>query len=416
MIKLIQALISFRELRRKVLMTLFFLVIYRMGSHIPISGIDLTALQAVFSKGGILGFFNLFSGGSLSKFSIFGLGILPYINASIIMQLGTIIWPKLKEIAEEGESGRKQLSQYTRYLALGIAVIQATVMSVGFKSYLLPDVSTGFFIFYAITSLVAGSALVMWLGELITEFGIGNGASLIIFLGIVAQMPFYISNTYVLVAGGASLIAVGLLVAVFLLTIVAIIYVQEGQRKIPVQYAKRLVGRKTQGANTTYIPLRLIQGGVMPIIFASVILHFPMIIIQYLHLDFLKSYFLYDSITYNAFFCIMIFFFTYFYTAVTFNPEELSDAIKKHGGFITGIRPGRSTVTYLDGIVSKLTLVGASFLSFLALLPILAANLTHVTSFMGLGGTALLIIVGVALDLLKQVEAFVVSQKYEGFI
>ncbi len=416
MLKLFSALFTFPDLRKRLFFTLFVLLVYRIGSHIPISGIDLHALEAVFARGGILGFFNLFSGGSLSKFSIFGLGILPYINASIIIQLSTIIWPKLKEIAEEGESGRKVLAQYTRYLAIGIAIIQATVMSIGFREFLLPDVSFSFFLFYAVLSLVAGASLVMWLGEVITENGIGNGASLIIFIGIIAQMPHFLMNTYVLVAGGTSIIAVAILLAVFILTIVAIICVQEAQRRIPVQYAKRLVGRKMYGGNSTYIPLRLIQGGVMPIIFASVILHFPMMFASYFHVAFVKTLFAYDGFFYNFFFCLMIFFFTYFYTAVTFNPQELSDSIKKHGGFIMGVRPGVPTVQFLDNIVSKLTLFGAIFLACLALVPIVTANITKVTSFMGLGGTALLIIVGVALDLIRQIDGFVVTKRYEGLI
>jgi len=415
MFEKIKALFFYPDLRERFLYTCMILALYRLGNHIPISGVDLNAIQSLFS-GSILGFFNLFSGGSLSKFSIFGLGILPYINASIIMQLATIIWPKLKEMAQEGDSGRKQLSQYTRYLAIGVATIQALVMSIGFKSFLLPGTSLGFFVFYAVISLVAGSALIMWLGELITEHGIGNGASLLIFIGIIAQFPAYISETYVLITGGASIIAIGILVLVFLLTIGAIVTVQEAQRRIPVQYAKRIVGRKMYSGNTTYIPLRLIQGGVMPIIFASVIMHFPMMIIQYFHFDTLQRLLSYDGFLYNSLFCIMIFFFTYFYTAITFNPEELSDSIKKHGGFIMGVRPGKPTVQFLDNIVSKLTFVGASFLAVLALAPIVAANITNVTSFMGLGGTALLIIVGVALDIIKQIDTFLITKKYEGAV
>jgi preprotein translocase subunit SecY len=410
------ALISHKDLRQKIFFTLFLLLIYRLGSHIPISGIDVNSLQALFSKGGVLGFFNLFSGGNLSRFSLFGLGILPYINASIIMQLASIVWPKLKEIAEEGESGRKQLAQYTRFLAIGIALVQSVVMAVGFRAFLLPDVSFSFFLFYAAISLVAGSALVMWFGELVTEYGIGNGASILIFVGIVAQMPYYIHNTYVLVVGGASLFSVLFLLLVFMLMIVAIVYVQEAQRKIPVQYAKRVVGRKVFAGSNTFIPLKLIQGGVMPIIFASALLQFPLIFAQYFELQFIKDLFHYDGIAYNAFFCLMIFFFTYFYTAITFNPQELSDNIKKYGGFIMGVRPGKSTVDFLDGIVSKLTLVGATFLALLALLPVIFANITKVTSFMGLGGTALLIIVGVALDLIKQIDSFIITKKYEGYL
>ena len=336
------------------------------------------------------------------------------------MQLLTIGWPKLKELSEEGEQGRKQISQYTRYLAILVALIQAIVMSIGFRSFIAPDINFVFFLFYATVGLVAGAAFVMWIGELITEYGIGNGASLLIFTGIIAQMPFYIKNTYVLLSGGASPIGVIILILVLIVMVISIIYVQEAQRRVQVQYAKRIVGRKMIGAQNTYIPLRLIQGGVMPIIFASAVLQFPLMIFTYVPIDFIQhffsTYYKYDGVLYNSSFCILIFFFTYFYTAITFNPQELSDNIKKHGGFITGVRPGSSTVEYLDKIISKLTLLGAVFLAFIALAPIIGANLTHVTSFMGLGGTALLIIVGVSMDIVKQIETYLISHRYEGLI
>ncbi len=409
-----------QDLRKKVFFTLFIVFLYRLGTHIPISGIDLASLERLFSQGGVLGFFNLFSGGGLSRFSVFALGVLPYINASIIIQLLTIIWPQLKELSEEGEFGRKKISQYTRYLAITIAFVQATVMTIGFRDFLYPDTSFLFFLFYSVLGLVAGASLVMWFGELITEFGIGNGASVLIFVGIIAQMPNYIHNTYTLIQGGVSLLGVFVLVVVFLMIIVSIIVVQEAQRKISVQYAKRIVGRKLYTGKSTYIPLRLIQGGVMPIIFASAVLQFPLMISHYTQIEGVKNffsiYYRYDGFLYNFVFCLLIFFFTYFYTAITFNPQELSDNIKKYGGFIMGVRPGKSTVEYLEAIITRLTLVGAIFLSFLALVPIVTANLTKITSFMGLGGTALLIIVGVTLDLLRQIDSLLVSKKYEGFL
>ncbi|RAP33366.1 preprotein translocase subunit SecY [Candidatus Marinamargulisbacteria bacterium SCGC AAA071-K20] len=408
------------SLRSKIFYSIIVLVIYRLGSHIPISGVDLEALSSLFNQGGVLGFFNLFSGGGLSRFSIFALGILPFINASIIMQLMTIIWPKLKELAEEGDSGRKQLAQYTRYLSIILAFVQASVMTIGFKSFILPGTSFSFFFFYSVIGLVAGASLVMWLGELITENGLGNGASLLIFVGIIAQMPFYIKNTYVLVQGGTSIIGVIILAIVFLGIIVSIVFVQEAEKKIPVQYAKRVVGRKMYGGQNTYIPLRLIQGGVMPIIFASAVLQFPLMFGQYISIEpiqnFFNSYYTYDGLIYNLLFCLLIFFFTYFYTAITFNPQDLADNIKKQGGFIMGVRPGKPTVDFLEKIITKLTLVGAFFLSFVALVPVIAANVTNVTSFMGLGGTALLIIVGVAMDVVKQIEVFIISKKYEGLM
>lgn len=414
------AIFTIPSLRKKIFYSIVVLLVYRLGSHIPISGMDLDALSALFNQGGVLGFFNLFSGGGLSRFSVFALGILPFINASIIMQLMTIIWPKLKEIAEEGEHGRKQLAQYTRYLSIILAFIQASVMTIGFKSFVLNDSSFLIFFLYSVVSLVAGTALVMWLGELITEKGLGNGASLLIFVGIIAQMPTYIKNTYVLVKGGTSIIGVVILFLVFLGIIVSIVFVQEAEKKIPVQYAKRVVGRKLYGGQNTYIPLRLIQGGVMPIIFASAVLQFPLMFGQYISIEkiknFFNTYYLYDGILYNALFCFLIFFFTYFYTAITFNPQELADNIKKQGGFIMGVRPGKPTVDFLEKVITKLTLVGAFFLAFVALVPVITANLTNVTSFMGLGGTALLIIVGVAMDLVKQIEVFIISKKYEGLM
>ncbi|MBT5954942.1 preprotein translocase subunit SecY [bacterium] len=409
-----------KDLRTKILFSLFIVIVYRLGSHIPIPGVDLDAVKALFQQGGLLGFFNLFSGGGMSRFSVFSLGILPFINASIIMQLLTIMYPKLKEIAEEGDSGRKQLSQYTRYLAICLSFVQASVMSIGFKAFLVPDAHFGLFLFYSITALVAGAAIVMWLGEVLTEYGIGNGASILIFVGIIAQMPSYIRNTVVQVQGGTSIFGVILMISVFFGIIVSIVCVQEAQRRVLVQYAKRVVGRKMYGGQNTYIPLRLIQGGVMPIIFASAMLQFPLMFSQYVDIelvgDFFSKYYRYDGFLYNFSFCFLIFIFTYFYTAISFNPKELADSIKKYGGFILGVRPGRPTVEYLEKIVSKLTLVGACFLGFVALVPVVSANLTKVTSFMGLGGTALLIIVGVAMDLVKQIESYLVSKKYEGLL
>ncbi len=404
------------NLRKKIFFTLIIIAIYRVGTHIPISGIDINALKQLF-QGGVLGFINLFSGGGLSRFSIFALGILPYINASIIMQLLIVIYPKLKETMEEGESGRKQISQYTRYLAIFLAFVQAIMMSVSFRAFINPDVNFFLFLIYAVIGLVAGTCLIMWFGELITEFGIGNGASLIIFVGIVAQMPYYLNNTFILIKGGTSIFMVALLVLILICMVAAIVFIYEGQRKIEVQYAKRIVGRKMYGGQNTYIPLRLIQGGVLPIIFASAILQFPLMFSQYINIElvqrFFSTYYRYDGFLYNAFFCFLIFFFTYFYTAITFNPKELADNIKKYGGFIVGVRPGKSTADYLDKIISKLTLIGAFCLAAIALVPILAANFTRVNSFMGLGGTALLIIVGVAIDLVKQIDTYLITQKYD---
>ena len=408
------------DLRIKIGFTLLVLAVYRLGSHIPIAGIDTQQLSALFQGSGVLGFINLFSGGGLSRFSILALGILPYINASIIMQLLTFVSDQMKELAKEGESGRKQISQYTRYLTVILAAVQAVFMAFSFRGFLTPDTSVVFFMFVSIVGLTAGAVLTMWLGELITERGIGNGASLIIFVGIVAQMPFYIRQTYVLVQGGISVINVAILVMILVAMIFGIVVIQEAQRKIHVQYAKRVVGRRMMGGQSTFIPLKLVQGGVLPIIFASAILNFPAMFIPYIHngaiQSFYNHYFSYSGVMYNVLFCILIFFFTYFYTAITFNPTELADNLKKYGGFIVGVRPGQPTVDFLDSIISKLTLVGASVLALIAIVPVVATNLTRVSSFAGLGGTALLIMVGVALDLVKQVEAYLISKRYEGLL
>ena len=414
----LQVIFTLPDLRNKLLFVLFILFIYRLGGYLPIAGVDIDQVSRLFDQGGLLGFVNLFSGGGLSRFSIFALGIIPFINASIIMQLLSIASPSLKELAQEGEMGRKKLSQYTRYLAIVLAGVQAILLSITFRGYLLPDINALFFVVYATVSLVAGAALVMWFGELISEYGIGNGASLIIFIGIVAQMPVYIQNTILFISGGGSVIRLLLLVMLLVGVVASIVFIQEAQRNIPVQYAKRVVGRRMMGAQSTYIPLKLIQGGVLPIIFASAVLQFPIMIMGLIPGDAIEAvistWYRYDGLIYNSLFCILIFFFTYFYTAVTFNPEDLSDSLKKNGGFIIGVRPGKPTVQYLENIITRLTFFGAVFLSLIAILPVIGIQITRVTSFQGLGGTALLIIVGVALDLVKQIDAYLMNHQYKG--
>ena len=332
---------KYKDIQKKILYSLIMLFFYRLGSHIPISGIDLSDLNNLVSSNSLISFIDLFSGGSLSRFSVFALGILPYINASIIMQLMSFVIPELKSIMEEGESGRKRISQWTRYVTVILAIIQALVITVGFKSFILPNVLFGFFFVYSMVGLVAGACLVMYLGELMTENGIGNGASLLIFVGIISQMPFYIKNSYGLIQSGTSPASVFFMAAVLIFIIFAIVLIQEAQRKIGVQYAKRVVGRKMYGGQSTYIPLRLIQGGVLPIIFASALLQFPLVISSFVPVEMIKTffakYYAYDGVLYNALFCFLIFFFTYFYTAISFSPSELSQNIKKYGGFIMGV-------------------------------------------------------------------------------
>lgn len=420
MIERIRGLFVIPQLRDRFLFTLAMILVVRLGTHITLPGVDVRALTQSFSGEGVLGFVDLFSGGALSRFSIFALGILPYINASIIMQLMMVVWPELKEMAQEGEGGRRQIAQYTRYGALGIAVIQGVVMSLGFRTYVNPQISLFWFVLYATVILAAGSAFVLWLSEIMTDRGLGNGASVLIFVGIIARMPFYISSTYKQIYGGTPIVAVLFFVLVLLAMIVGIVIVQEAERKIPVQYAKRIVGRKMYGGQSTYIPLRLIQGGVLPIIFASAVLQFPVMLSGILNFPslstFMSRFYSYNGLVYNLSFCFLIFFFSYFYTAISFNPAELADNIKKYGGFVVGVRLGKPTVEYLERIIARLTLVGATTLALIALVPIITANLTKVTAFVGLGGTALLIMVGVAMDLIKNIDAQLVAKRYEGIL
>jgi len=355
----------------------------------------------------------------LMRFSIFAMGIIPFINASIIVQLLTVVIPHLEELHKEGEAGRKQIARYTRYLTVVLATFEGFGMSFWFRGVMFDGYNFLFFLVGTVISLTAGSTMVMWFSELITEHGIGNGASLLIFVGIVARIPSYIAQTVTLVRGGASILGVGFLIASFLAMIVGIVIIQEGQRRIQVQYAKRIVGRKMYGGQSTYIPLRVNQGGVIPIIFASSILLFPATIAQFIPNPTVQNIIGLISPSgnlYMVFFFILIFFFTYFYTAITFNPVELAENIKKYGGFITGIRPGRPTAEYLEYVITRLTLVGALFLACVAIVPSVVEKLTHITSFQGLGGTALLIMVGVAMDLVRQIETHLVTRQYEGLL
>jgi preprotein translocase subunit SecY len=413
---MIGGLLNIPDLRKRILFTIGMLVLFRFGAHVPVAGIDSTKLAALFGQGNLLGFLDLFTGGALMRFSVFAMGVVPYINASIIMQLLTVVIPQLEELSKEGDAGRKQISQYTRYLTVALAVFQAIGMSFWFRGILQPGYSFPLFLIGSVTSLTAGAVLVMWLGELITERGIGNGASLLIFVGIVSRLPSYIGSTFTLVKSGASLIGVTILLLSFLVMIVAIVIIQEGQRRIQVQYAKRIVGRKMYGGQSTYIPLRVNQGGVIPIIFASSVLLFPATIAQFVPLPWVQK--VATAISpgggfYIVLFFLLIFFFTYFYTAITFNPNEMAENIKKYGGFIMGIRPGKTTADSMEYIITRLTLVGAVFLAVVAIVPTIVESLTHINSFQGLGGTAFLIVVGVVLDLVRQIETHLVTRQYE---
>jgi len=415
----ISGIFNIKDLRNKFLFTLAMIVVFRLGVHIPIPGIDNVKLATMFGAGNLLNFLDLFTGGALIKFSIFAMGIVPYINASIIMQLLTAVIPQLEEMQKEGEAGRRQIAQYTRCLTIALAAFQASGMSFWLRGVLLPGYSFPFFLLSCIILLTAGTSLVMWFGELITERGIGNGASLIIFIGIVSRIPTYIGQTIILLRGGASLIGVLVLLAVFVLMIVSIVIISEAQRRIPVQYAKRIIGRRVYGGQSTYIPIRINQGGVIPIIFASSVLLFPATVAQFVPLPFMQwiaGMLSPSRLLYMVFYFLLIFFFTYFYTAITFNPKDLSENIKKYGGFIMGIRPGAPTAEYLESIVTRLTFVGALFLAVIAVIPTVVEGTTHITSFQGLGSTALLIVVGVALDLVRQIETHLVTRQYEGLL
>lgn len=419
MLNVLKSIFNIADLRKKFIFTGLMVLVFRFGAHIPVSGVDPVKLSHLFGQGNLLGFLDLFTGGALMRFSIFAMGIVPYINASIIMQLLTIVIPQLEELAKEGDAGRKQIASYTRYLTVVLASFQAFGMSFWLRGVLQDGVSFPLFLLSTVFSLTAGSVFIMWLGELITERGIGNGASIIIFIGIVSRIPSYIAQTATLVKGGASIVGVIIMIAAFILMIMAIVFIQEGQRKIPVQYAKKVVGRKMYGGGNTYIPMRINQGGVIPIIFASSVLLFPATMAQFIPLPFMQSVAKFlspEGWFYMVLYFGLIFFFTYFYTAITFNPKELAENIKKYGGFILGIRPGKPTADYLEHTISRLTLLGALFLGLVAIVPNLVENATRITSFQGLGSTALLIVVGVAMDLVRQIETHLLTRQYEGLI
>lgn len=408
------------DLRKKLLFTLFMLLVFRLGAHIAVPGINPGAMEKLLS-GQLFGFFDIISGGAFKRFSIFAMSITPYINATIIMQLLTVVVPRLEELQKEGEEGRKVIVQYTRYGTVVLGFIQAMGMSIALgRSGAL--VHTGFLSYLVIAiSLTAGTALLMWIGETITEKGIGNGISLIIFAGIVSRLPGQIAGVGQELAGGIiGYLNIILFIVLALAIIAAIIAVNEGQRRLPVQYAKRVVGRKVYGGQSTFLPLRVNAGGVIPIIFAMSLMMFPATIGSWMDPAsglnrFLQEYFSFSSVAYNVVYGALIIFFTYFYVAIIFNPIDVADNIKKYGGFIPGIRPGRPTAEYIDRVLSRLTLAGGVFLALIAIMPNFIIGLTGITS-LWFGGTALLIVVGVALDTMKQIESHLLLRSYEGFV
>ncbi len=414
------------ELRRRLGFTLMMLAVYRVGVAVPTPGIDGQALSEFFQAAAATVFtmVNLFSGGALERFSIFALGIMPYISASIILQLMTLVVPYLEQLRKEGQQGQRKITQYTRYGTVFLAALQGFFISLGLEQIQSPggglvvlDPGWNFRLLTMIT-LTSGTMFIMWLGEQISERGIGNGISLIIFAGIVASIPSAITSTLEFVRQGElGVLVLALLALIMAATIGAIIFVERGQRRIPVQYAKRVVGRRVMGGQATHLPLKINTAGVIPPIFASSLLIFPGTIAQFAPYpalqraaDMLQP----GSLVYNIVYVVAIIFFAYFYTAVTFNPDDVAENMQKHGGFVPGIRPGKRTAEYIDRILSRLTLSGAIYISIVCVLPTFLINQFNVPFFFG--GTALLIVVGVAIDTVAQMQAHLIQRSYEGFL
>ena len=454
MIEAVRNVFNIPDLRKRVLFTFFLLAVYRVGGHIPVPGVNFEALETLFRQqgGGLLGFLDLFSGGNLRRLTIFALGIMPYISASIILQLLTVIWPYLEKLSKEGEVGRKKIVQYTRYGTVLLSIIQGLGIAFWVESLnrsggapIVPQAGWGFRVLCILT-LTTGTAFIMWLGEQISERGIGNGISLIIYVGIVAGLPNATGTLWQdIVTGSLHPFAVILLLAGMCVVVGVIVWVERAQRKIPVQYARRVVGRRMYGGMQTHMPLRLNTGGVIPVIFASSLLAFPLTIMQWAGVQGRAGFFseLYRQLDYTAplhslLYLVGIVFFCYFYISIIFNPMDVADNMKKYGGFIPGIRPGRRTAEYLDTILTRLTFVGAIYLGLIALLPQLLISGMNVqvlpwvgtsldrllpgfiTQGLGLkfyfGGTSLLIVVGVAMDTIQQVESQLIMRHYDGFL
>lgn len=420
------------ELRKRIIISLLLLAVYRVGVHIPTPGIDGAALAGFFAraKGTLFGFMDMFSGGALENMSVFALGIMPYISSSIILQLLTMVIPSLEKLSKEGEAGRKKITQYTRYGTVLLSIIQGFGISIGLEKMTGPAgepvvLAAGWgFRLMTIITLTSGTAFIMWLGEQITERGIGNGISLIIFAGIVARMPSAIINTIRLMqTGEMGPLIILVIIAIMVLVVGCIIFMERAQRRIPVQYAKRVIGRKIYGGQSTHLPLKINTSGVIPPIFASSILMFPLTIAQFMPRETLEKYPWVNAIItslsrgellYNFFYVIFIIFFCYFYTAVVFNPMDVADNMKKYGGYIPGIRPGKKTAEYIDWVLTRITFVGALYISAVCVLPTILISRFNIPFYFG--GTALLIVVGVALDTISQMETHMLSRHYDGFL
>ncbi|MBL7158984.1 preprotein translocase subunit SecY [Candidatus Microgenomates bacterium] len=420
----IKNIFRIKELRRKILFTFFIFLVFRIFAHIPVPGVDTEALKSFFAQSQFLGLLDIFSGGTLANFSIMALGLNPYINASIIFQLLTMIFPKLEEISKEGEAGKQKINQYIRFVTLPLASLQSLGMYALFKNQGIIGGLSPLSLLALVLTMVGGTLLLVWLGELISEYGIGNGVSLIIFAGIVGRMPVSLGQT-LMTTESQSIFNILIFVILAIVVIMATVIVDEATRKITIQYAKRIRGGKMYGGQATHLPLRINQAGVIPIIFSVSIVLLPGILGRFLEQvpnPLISSFargignlFNPNGFFYNATYFILIIGFTYFYTAVTFNPQKIASEIQKHGGFIPGIRPGTPTAKFLNYILVRITLVGAIFLGVIALLPSLARVATGVTTMM-LGGTGILIVVSVVLETVKQFESMLIMREYEGFL
>ena len=426
MIEKIGNIFRIPELKRRVIFTIALLVVYRLGGHVPTPGVNSEALVAAFANqsNSLFGLYDLFVGGSFAKATVFALGIMPYISVSIIFQLLGAVIPYFEKLQKEGEEGRKKITQYTRIGTVALAAVQSLAFAKFLESMgsaaapVVPNPGIGFQLMTMITQ-TAGTILIMWLGEQITEKGIGNGISLIIFIGIVARFPSDIINTVrAIQVGSLHPVIAGLMVAVMLGMIAAVVAMTQAQRKIPVQYAKRVVGRKMYGGQSTHIPLRVNTAGVIPIIFAQSLIMLPSTLALWFQgsnaMQAIAGWFAHGTALYVVVYSLTIIFFTYFYTAIVLNPTDMADNMKKYGGFVPGIRPGRKTSEYIDRILSRITLPGAIFLAFIAVLPDLLIARFNIPFYFG--GTSILIVVGVALDTLQQIESHLIMRHYEGFV
>ncbi len=421
-----QNLFKIPELKRKIFITLALLFVYRVGIHVPTPGVNGSALASFFAsaQGTLFSMFNMFSGGALERLSIFALGIMPYISASIILELMVVVVPHLDQLKKEGDAGRKKITQYTRYGTVLLSIIQGLGISVGLESMtspagipIVPYPGWGFRLVTIIT-LTAGTSFIMWLGEQITERGIGNGISLIIFAGIVARMPSAMGNTIRLMTSGEmGVFAIIILLVLMVAVVAAIVYMEQAQRRIPVHYAKRVVGRKMYGGQTSHLPLKINTSGVIPPIFASSIIMFPTTLAQFINLPMMKTIsamFSPGTIWYYLLYVGFIVFFCFFYTAIQFNPDDVADNMKKNGGYIPGIRPGKRTAEYIDRVLTRITLGGAVYVSAVCVLPTFLMSKFNIPFYFG--GTALLIVVGVSIDTIAQIESHLITSNYEGFM